>query len=84
MLLAVSRRRGGDVDHPWPRPLPVSWIGHPGSRPLDYVWVQPTVVVEVQVDAAYEFHRWRHRPGYLRSRGDLSIYDVPLAESPVR
>lgn len=81
LLLPVGRRGGGDADHPWPRPLPVSWIGHPGSRPLDYLWVRPTVVVEVRVDAAYEFQRWRHRPGFLRTRGDLSVDDVPLAEA---
>jgi ATP-dependent DNA ligase len=81
VLSPVRRRRDGQPDHPWPRPLPVSWIGHPGSRPLDYQPVDPVVVVEVEVDAAYEFHRWRHRPGYLRTRPDLSVYDVPRAES---
>jgi ATP-dependent DNA ligase len=67
-------------DHPWPVPLPPTWNAFPeGGRPLDYVRVAPTAVVEIRVDAAYEFERWRHRPSYLRLRTDMSIYDVPLA-----
>jgi ATP-dependent DNA ligase len=81
LLSPPGRRRDGQADHPWPRPLPTSWLGHPGSRPTEYQQVDLTVVVEVDVDAAYEFHRWRHRPGYLRTRPDLSIYEVPLAEA---
>jgi ATP-dependent DNA ligase len=80
-LVAVVQRRSGAVDHPWPRPLPASWSGQLGQqRPLDYHPVAPTLVVEVEVDSAYEHHRWRHGARYLRVRGDLSIYDVPLIE----
>ena len=49
------------------------------TGPLAYRQVQPTLVVEVTVDAAYERHRFRHRPTYVRARTDLSVYDVPLA-----
>jgi hypothetical protein len=75
---AIQRRRGG-VDHPWPQPLPAGWSGqfdHP--QPLPYVQMQPTVVAEIQVDTAYEHHRWRHRARYARPRLDLSVHDVPL------
>ena len=47
-------------------------------QPLPYLQVQPTVVVEIEVDAAFEHHRWRHLVRYRRSRPDLSVYDVPL------
>lgn len=66
--------------HPWPRPLPAGWIGQFGSpEPLAYQQVEPEVVAEVQVDAAYEAGRWRHQAKFLRVRTDMSIYDVPLA-----
>jgi ATP-dependent DNA ligase len=75
-----TTRRGGGVHHPWPRPLPAGWLAQFGYRePLGYLQVQPTVVVEVHVEAAYEHHRWRHGARYLRVRTDMSIYDVPLA-----
>ncbi|WP_210868716.1 hypothetical protein [Micromonospora sp. D75] len=35
-------------------------------------------MAEIQVDTAYEHHRWRHRVRYARPRPDLSVYDVPL------
>ncbi|MFI7209469.1 hypothetical protein [Micromonospora aurantiaca (nom. illeg.)] len=47
-------------------------------EPLRYAQVEPTVVAEIQVDTAYEHHRWRHRVRYARPRPDLSVYDVPL------
>ena len=84
LALAVQRRSGG-IDHPWPQPLPPGWSG-PGApaEPLEYHRVQPTVVVEVIVDSAFDGYRWRHRPTFVRTRTDMSIYDVPLttAEPP--
>ncbi|MEU7873302.1 hypothetical protein [Dactylosporangium sp. NPDC049140] len=75
----VTLRRGADVRTPWPRPLPAAWSGRPGERrPVPYIPVQPTVVVEVEVDAAFDEDagRWRHRTRFLRVRADLSAYDV--------
>jgi heme-degrading monooxygenase HmoA len=39
--------------------------------------VEPTTVVEVQVNTAFEHGRWRHPPAFVRHRPDLSVYDVP-------
>ncbi|WP_316250286.1 ATP-dependent DNA ligase [Micromonospora aurantiaca (nom. illeg.)] len=67
------------VIHPWPDPLPAAWSGQfERPEPLRYAQVEPTVVAEIQVDTAYEHHRWRHRVRYARPRPDLSVYDVPL------
>src|SRR5947208_10568204 len=82
--VAVPRPRGGgvrrgDVDHRWPQPLPPAWTGQLGpTQPLRYLQVQPTAVVEIEVDTAYEHQRWRHLVRYLRLRPGLSVYDVPL------
>ncbi|MEU5725042.1 hypothetical protein ABZ783_24910 [Micromonospora sp. NPDC047738] len=65
--------------HPWPAPLPASWAGQlERPEPLRYVQVEPTVVVEIDADVAFEHGRWRHRVRYARVRPDLSVYDVPL------
>jgi ATP-dependent DNA ligase len=74
-----AQRPGGPLVHPWPQPLPASWSGQlDRPEPLRYVQVQPTVAAEIDVDTAFEHHRWRHRVRYLRPRLDLSVYDVPL------
>lgn len=75
-----SRRRTGEVDHPWPQPLPAGWDGHfLRPQPLPYVQTQPVLVVEVRVDAALADNRsWRHGARYQRPRPALSIYEVPL------
>ncbi|MET8354864.1 hypothetical protein [Micromonospora sp. NPDC005206] len=39
----------------------------------------PTIVAEIDVDTAYEHHRWRHHVRYLRPRLDLTPADVPPA-----
>lgn len=65
--------------HPWPEPLPAAWSGQfDRPQPLHYVQVEPTVVADIEVDTAFEHHRWRHRVWYARPRPDLSVYDVPL------
>ncbi len=67
------------VIHPWPDPLPAAWSRQfERPEPLRYAQVEPTVVAKIQVDTAYEHHRWRHRVRYARPRPDLSAYDVPL------
>ena len=66
---------------PWPRPLPATWTGQlDGAQPVEYTPVEPTLVVEIEVDTAYEHHRWRHRVRYLRPRLDLTVRHVPLLE----
>jgi ATP-dependent DNA ligase len=75
----VAQQRGGVVPHPWPQPLPAAWTGQlEQARPVVYMPVRPTVVVEVEVDVAFDepVGRWRHRARYVRARPDLSIYDV--------
>lgn len=77
--LRPAEHRGAPVAHPWPQPLPASWSGQlDRPEPLRYHQVEPTVVAEIEVDTAYEHHRWRHRVRYLRPRLDRSVYDVPL------
>jgi ATP-dependent DNA ligase len=79
LTLLVQRRRGGGVDHPWPQPLPASWSGRfDRPQPLPYTPVVPSIVAEIEVNTAYEHHRWRHPVRYVRPRLDLSVYDVPL------
>lgn len=75
--LLTPTRPGGPA-HPWPQPLPAAWSGQlDRPEPLPYVPVEPTLAAEIEVDTAYEHHRWRHRVRYLRPRLDLSVYDVP-------
>ncbi|MFC0504154.1 ATP-dependent DNA ligase [Micromonospora costi] len=77
--LRPLQRRGGTVVHPWPQPLPAAWSGQlDRPEPLRYVQVEPTAVVEIDADVAFEHQRWRHRVRFSRTRPDMSIYDVPL------
>ncbi|MER7444527.1 ATP-dependent DNA ligase [Micromonospora avicenniae] len=77
--LRPLQRRGGAVVHPWPEPLPASWSGQlDRPEPLRYVQVEPTVVVEIEADVAFEHARWRHRARYSRVRPDVSVFNVPL------
>lgn len=48
-------------------------------QPLPYTRVQPTVVVEVDADVAYDIERgrWRHRVRFVGVRADLAVDDVP-------
>jgi ATP-dependent DNA ligase len=65
--------------HPWPNPLPAGWHGHfQHSQPEPYLPVEPVVVVEIDVDVAYEQGRFRHPVRYRRARADLAIDDAPL------
>ena len=40
--------------------------------------MQPTVVAEIEVDTAYEHHRWRHRVRYVRYRAELHPMQLPI------
>jgi len=62
LLTRSPQRRAGGIDHPWPQPLSASWFGQLERPRLPaYVQVEPNVVVEISVDAAFEHGRWRHR-----------------------
>lgn len=77
-LRPLQHRRAAVV-HPWPQPLPASWSGQlDRPKALRYVQVEPTTVVEIEADMAFEHQRWRHRVRYARARPDMSVYDVPL------
>lgn len=63
--------------HPWPQPLPATWIGQLDRRePQPYVQVKPLLVAEIVVDQAYDRGRHRHPIHHLRLRADLSPADV--------
>ncbi|RQW96967.1 ATP-dependent DNA ligase [Micromonospora inaquosa] len=77
--LRAAQRRGAPVLHPWPEPLPASWSGQlERPEPLRYVQVEPSLVVEIEADVAFEHQRWRHRVRYVRALPGVSVYDVPL------
>ncbi|MGC4797158.1 ATP-dependent DNA ligase [Micromonospora saelicesensis] len=79
-LAALLTPVGPEGSHPWPQPLPASWTGQlDRPQPLPYSPVLPTIVAEIDVDTAYEHHRWRHHVRYLRPRLDLTPADVPPA-----
>ncbi|MFC7246929.1 ATP-dependent DNA ligase [Catellatospora aurea] len=56
---------------PWPNPLPGRWANLTAQQPLPYEEVEPVLVVEVDVDAAFEAGRWRHPLRYRRIRAEL-------------
>ncbi|WP_433559210.1 ATP-dependent DNA ligase [Pseudonocardia xinjiangensis] len=87
----LSRAARGDIapvltaagaEHPWPPTIASSRFGRRPSEPVTYVQVAPTTVVELDVDSAFEDHRWRHPPRFIRVRRDLWPSDVSIA-SPV-
>lgn len=64
-------------EHPWPTTIPSSWLGQLPSRPVDYRPVVPDRVIELDVDTAFEHHRWRHGARFVRFRPDLQPADLP-------
>jgi ATP-dependent DNA ligase len=56
--------------HPWPRAIPSGWFGQLPSKPIEYRPVVPDRVVELDVDTAFERHRWRHGARFVRIRLD--------------
>lgn len=63
--------------HPWPQPLPATWIGRLDRREAQpYVQVEPLLVAEIVVDQAYERGRFCHLVRHLRLRADLDPADV--------
>lgn len=74
--------QGEGAGHPWPRPLPAAWsVDLADRQPVQYLQVEPSVVVEVEVDNAIDgaLAKARHRVHHLRVRADLAVADVPLA-----
>lgn len=70
--------------HPWPVVIPGGRLGLAGTQDgVEHTPVTPTVVVELAVDAAAEFGRWRHGARYLRVRAELHPMDlVPWPDRP--
>jgi ATP-dependent DNA ligase len=62
--------------HPWPAAIPSSRFGQRPSTPVDYTRVVPSLVVELDVDVAFEQHRWRHAARLVRLRRDLASDDL--------
>lgn len=57
--------------------LPGIISGLPGSDEVIYQPTRPDLVIEIQVDSALEFGRYRHRPAALRLREDRAPGDLP-------
>ncbi|MGK2874727.1 MAG: ATP-dependent DNA ligase [Nocardioides sp.] len=62
----------GADDHPWPLELSTRQLGQFSREPVAITRVEPTVIVEVEADTAFEHGRWRHLTRYRRLRLDLS------------
>ncbi len=62
----------GADDHPWPLELSTRQLGRFSREPVAITRVEPTVVVEVEADTAFEHGRWRHLTRYRRLRLDRS------------
>lgn len=63
-------------EHPWPATIPASRFEQLGVDPVHYTRVSPDVVVELDVDTAFEHQRWRHPVSYQRIRADLRPTDL--------
>ncbi|WP_433557688.1 hypothetical protein ACQPWY_02230 [Pseudonocardia xinjiangensis] len=70
--------RAADQWHPWPPVLAPARFG--AAAPVEYTRVEPTVVVEIAVDAAVDLVRgrpvWRHPATFRRVRHDLRADDL--------
>jgi ATP-dependent DNA ligase len=73
--LAALLTAAGET-HPWPEVIPSSRFGQRPSQPVNYTRVVPSLVVELDVDTAFEQHRWRHAARLIRLRRDLSAVDL--------
>jgi ATP-dependent DNA ligase len=56
--------------NPWAGTIPSSRFGQLPSQPIPYTRVKPRVVVELDVDTAFEDYRWRHACRFVRVRRD--------------
>ena len=71
---ALTPAAGGH--HPWPPTIPSRWFGQIPSEPVEYLQVALNTVVELDVDTAFENHRWRHGARFVRIRADLRASDL--------
>lgn len=58
--------------HPWPDELSEGRLGHYGKRRVSITKVEPSLVVEVSADSAFDHGRWRHVTQFVRPRPDLA------------
>jgi ATP-dependent DNA ligase len=58
--------------------LPGIISGLPGSQDVTYQPTVPQLVVEIHVDSALEFGRYRHRPVVVRLREDQGPDTLPI------
>ena len=66
--------------HPWPAVMPGGRIGLPGATDdVAHTPVQPSLVVEIDVDTAVDRGRARHGVRYRRIRPDLLPEDLTVA-----
>jgi ATP-dependent DNA ligase len=68
--------RPADARHPWPPELPAGRMGAFAREPVTITLVDPTLVVEVEADTAFEFGKWRHPTRFVRARPDLPPGDI--------
>lgn len=82
LLTLPARRELGAVltspatAHPWPAVLPANRFGQWTSTDVAYTQVDPSVVVEIDADASFEYGRWRHPTKFVRIRLDLQPDEV--------
>jgi ATP-dependent DNA ligase len=76
LSLALTAAGGA---HPWPEVIPSSRFGQRPSKPVEYTRVVPSLVVELDVDVAFEQYRWRHAARLVRVRRDLTLADLQRA-----
>lgn len=63
--------------HPWPAVIPGSRLGLPGATAdVTHTPVEPSLVVELDIDSAAEHGRMRHGARYRRLRTDLEPTDL--------
>jgi ATP-dependent DNA ligase len=75
-----SLLRPGPADHPWPDALSQGRLGHFGRSKTPIVKVEPTLVVEISADSAFERGRWRHTTRFIRPRPDLMPDEISPPE----
>ena len=67
--------------HPWPSELPVWRLGRFGrGDKVEVTLVEPSLVVEVSADTAFEYGKWRHVTTVVRARPELAVRDVGVPQ----
>jgi ATP-dependent DNA ligase len=81
MLSPASRHELGKrlvpaAEHEWGTTIWSGRFGQLPSEPVPFTPVRPEVVVELEVDSAFELGRWRHPVRFCRVRTDLNPRDL--------